>query len=74
MDSVNFQWQGIVFSYRGIARDTRFTGYTDKGLSAVLAEFKAPEARKDLGLQGVLNSVFPIEGLGTTFLSLILII
>ena len=26
-----------------------------------LQEYEAPEARKDLGLQGVLNSVFPIE-------------
>ena len=26
-----------------------------------LQEFDAPEARKDHGLQGVLNSVFPIE-------------
>ena len=26
-----------------------------------LQEYEAPEARKDFGLQGVLNSVFPIE-------------
>ena len=26
-----------------------------------LQEFEAPEARKDFGLQGVLNNVFPID-------------
>ncbi len=32
-----------------------------KAYQQFLQEFDAPEARKDLGLQGVLNSVFPIE-------------
>jgi len=32
-----------------------------KAYQQFLQEYEAPEARKDLGLQGVLNSVFPIE-------------
>jgi len=32
-----------------------------KAYEQFLQEYEAPEARKDLGLQGVLNSVFPIE-------------
>ena len=32
-----------------------------KAYQQFLQEFEAPEARKDLGLQSVLNSVFPIE-------------
>ncbi len=32
-----------------------------KAYEQFLQEFEAPEARADLGLQGVLNSVFPIE-------------
>ena len=32
-----------------------------KAYQEFLQEFEAPESRKDSGLQGVLNSVFPIE-------------
>ena len=32
-----------------------------KAYQQFLQEYEAPEARKDIGLQGVLNSVFPIE-------------
>ena len=32
-----------------------------KAYQQFLQEYEAPEARKDLGLQGVLNSVFPIS-------------
>jgi DNA-directed RNA polymerase, beta subunit/140 kD subunit len=33
-----------------------------------LQEFEAPEARDDFGLQGVLNSVFPIEDLHRNYI------
>ncbi len=63
MDSLNVSSNGRVsFSHiEELLEIPDLLAIQTKAYQQFLQEFDAPEARKDLGLQGVLNSVFPIE-------------
>ena len=63
MDSLNVSKNGRVsFSHiEELLEIPDLLAIQTKAYQQFLQEYEAPEARKDLGLQGVLNSVFPIE-------------
>ena len=63
MDSLNVSKNGrISFSHiEELLEIPDLLAIQTKAYQQFLQEYEAPEARKDLGLQGVLNSVFPIE-------------
>ena len=63
MDSLNVSNNGRVsFSHiEELLEIPDLLSIQTKAYQQFLQEYEAPEARKDFGLQGVLNSVFPIE-------------
>ena len=63
MDSLNVSNNGRVsFSHiEELLEIPDLLAIQTKAYQQFLQEYEAPEARKDFGLQGVLNSVFPIE-------------
>ena len=63
MDSLNVSNNGRVsFSHiEELLEIPDLLAIQTKAYQKFLQEYEAPEARKDFGLQGVLNSVFPIE-------------
>ena len=63
MDSLNVSKNGRVsFSHiEELLEIPDLLAIQTKAYQQFLQEYEAPEARKDYGLQGVLNSVFPIE-------------
>ena len=63
MDSLNVSNNGRVsFSHiEELLEIPDLLAIQTKAYQQFLQEFEAPEARRDFGLQGVLNSVFPIE-------------
>ena len=63
MDSLNVSKNGRVsFSHiEELLEIPDLLAIQTKAYQQFLQEYEAPEARKDFGLQGVLNSVFPIE-------------
>ena len=63
MDSLNVSNNGRVsFSHiEELLEIPDLLAIQTKAYQQFLQEYEAPEARKDYGLQGVLNSVFPIE-------------